>query len=638
MFSSQSHTDPGPNWNWKKYYLLINNNPTITTVTTATGNTYDNGGAGSNYTDDQRTLKLIQPTGATSVTLNFTAFNLEANYDYLFIYNGTTTSAPLIGQYTGTTSPGTVTSNGGALLLEFRSDCATTAPGWAASWTSNAAPPPPTDNIAPTTSIGNTNSWETANFTATFTDVDNTGGSGWEKSFYQVLEHNGTEWRANSGNGFFADNFDYVIHPDWTSSVGAWSINVGALYQSDENSGNTNIYTALNQSLSNRYLYNFYAKIDGAGTNKRAGIHIFCDDASQTNRGNNYLIWITPDASKVEIRKVTNDVISTPVTSATLTTVAGQWYDYKIFYDRVSGKLSFYRSNQLVVTWTDPSPIATGNDISFRTGNATLSVNELKVYRSRQPTSAVISVGAASTNDIRYQNQNPTTPSGRIKSICTDVAGNISAIASEDVNVDWTPPSIADTINDGAAADISVTNSLTDLLANWTACVDSNSSLARYWYAIGTTAGGTDVVNYTDNWFSQAVTADSLSLIAGQTYYFSVKAENGAGLQSPTFTSNGQTVVIASIDEQLAANGISVYPNPFNASTTIGYQLNLNSSVVISLTDVLGKELVLYNNPNQAAGKHKLTINAAELHLAKGMYFVRVQTNNESRFVKILAR
>jgi hypothetical protein len=275
MFANQTHTDPGPNWNWAKYYLLINNAPTINTVTAASGNFYDSGLAVANYANDERILTLIQPAGATSITLNFTSFNTELNWDYLFIYDGATTAAPLIGQYTGTNSPGVVSSSGGSLLLEFRSDCATTAPGWVANYTSNVSTPPPTDNIAPTTLVSTPNSWETANFTATFTDADNVGGSGLEKSYYQVIDFNGSEWRANANNGFFADNFDVAIHPDWTSNQGTWAINNASLSQTDETNGNTNIFASLNQSLSNRYLYNFYGKIDGAGTTRRAGFHFF---------------------------------------------------------------------------------------------------------------------------------------------------------------------------------------------------------------------------------------------------------------------------------------------------------------------------------------------------------------------------
>jgi N-acetyl-anhydromuramyl-L-alanine amidase AmpD len=640
MFANQTHTDPGPNWNWAKYYLLINNAPTINTVTAASGNFYDSGLAVANYANDERILTLIQPAGATSITLNFTSFNTELNWDYLFIYDGATTAAPLIGQYTGTNSPGVVSSSGGSLLLEFRSDCATTAPGWVANYTSNVSTPPPTDNIAPTTLVSTPNSWETANFTATFTDADNVGGSGLEKSYYQVIDFNGSEWRANANNGFFADNFDVAIHPDWTSNQGTWAINNASLSQTDETNGNTNIFASLNQSLSNRYLYNFYGKIDGAGTTRRAGFHFFCDNGSLANRGNSYFVWFRVDDAKLQIYKVVNDVFGSPLVDIPFTTTAGQWYDYKIIYDRTTGKIDVYRDNALATSFTDTSFYTTGNAISFRSGNANFEINELKVYRSRPVASANITVGAAATNDIRFQNPNPTTFSAKVKSICSDSAGNLSAIFYENINVDWTPPSVVDTINDGLAADIVFTNSATDLSANWSASVDTNSAIAKYWYAIGTTAGATDVVNWTDNWFNRTVTHTGLTLVDGQTYYFSVKAENGAGLISAVYTGNGQTVDLTptSIANTSNETAINIYPNPFTNATTITYSLTQNSTVSIQLLDVLGKQIQLYSNNNQNIGKHQIAINANELGLSKGMYFLKLMVNEEVTTTKVILK
>jgi hypothetical protein len=154
------------------------------------------------------------------------------------------------------------------------------------------------DNTNPTTQITTPNSWITQNFTATYTDADNVGGSGIEKSFYQPSYYNGIEWRANGARGFFNDDFSgSTIHPEWTSSVGTWSINAGALIQTDETNANTNIYAAVTQSLSNRYLYCFKGTITGANTNRRAGIYIACDNPSQTQRGNSYMIWFRPDQS-----------------------------------------------------------------------------------------------------------------------------------------------------------------------------------------------------------------------------------------------------------------------------------------------------------------------------------------------------
>ncbi|MDQ3108300.1 MAG: N-acetylmuramoyl-L-alanine amidase [Bacteroidota bacterium] len=137
-YPNQSHTDPGPNWDWNYFYMLINAPPAATTYATATGTIYDSGGAAGNYADDERTIWTISPAAATSVTLTFNSFSVENSWDYLYIYDGNSVNAPRIGYYTGTNSPGTIISSGGSLTLEFRSDCATTGAGWNASWSSNS--------------------------------------------------------------------------------------------------------------------------------------------------------------------------------------------------------------------------------------------------------------------------------------------------------------------------------------------------------------------------------------------------------------------------------------------------------------------------------------------------------------------
>lgn len=64
--------------------------------------------------------------------------------------------------------------------------------------------------------------------------------------------------------------------------------------------------------------------------------------------------------------------------------------------------------------------------------------------------------------------------------------------------------------------------------ASWSA-YDPESGIAEYQYAIGTTKGGTDIVDWTSNGTSNFVDKVDLMLASG-TYYFSVKAINGAGL------------------------------------------------------------------------------------------------------------
>ncbi len=150
-YPNQSHTDPGPNWDWNYFYKLINDPaPAATVYTTATGNIFDSGGAGANYSDDERLLWTIAPPGATNVTLTFNNFSVENTWDYLYVYDGPDVWSTLIGYYTGNTNPGTLIASSGTLTLEFRSDCATDGIGWDASWSSNATTITPA-NLAITT-------------------------------------------------------------------------------------------------------------------------------------------------------------------------------------------------------------------------------------------------------------------------------------------------------------------------------------------------------------------------------------------------------------------------------------------------------------------------------------------------------
>ncbi|MBI3502110.1 MAG: N-acetylmuramoyl-L-alanine amidase [Bacteroidetes bacterium] len=144
-YPNQTHTDPGPNWDWDYYFKLINPMPAPTNLTAASGTFYDSGGAGGNYSDDERLVWVIAPSSATSVTLTFSSFDTENTWDYLYVYDGTDVWAPLIGKFTGTTNPGTLVASSGKMCIEFRSDCATNASGWNASWTSNASTVTPTN-------------------------------------------------------------------------------------------------------------------------------------------------------------------------------------------------------------------------------------------------------------------------------------------------------------------------------------------------------------------------------------------------------------------------------------------------------------------------------------------------------------
>jgi spore germination protein YaaH len=112
------------------YWNLIKDKFTDCAPIICSDSLFDMGGPARNYYDNEKYFyTLSAPTGSL-VQLQFKSFGTELNYDSLWIYNGTSTLSPLIGSYTGTNSPGTVTSSAQSLTLRFKSDGATNSFGF----------------------------------------------------------------------------------------------------------------------------------------------------------------------------------------------------------------------------------------------------------------------------------------------------------------------------------------------------------------------------------------------------------------------------------------------------------------------------------------------------------------------------
>jgi hypothetical protein len=125
-------------------------------------------------------------------------------------------------------------------------------------------------------------------------------------------------------------------------------------------------------------------------------------------------------------------------------------------------------------------------------------------------------------------------------------AGLESAAANSNgqfVRGDTTAPGAPAAVRDGTGADIGSTTVATQLNANWDTAIDAESGIAKYYYAVGTTAGGTNIIGWTDNGAGTSVARTGLSLTIGVTYYFTVKAQNTAGLQGTAANSNGVVVL-----------------------------------------------------------------------------------------------
>ena len=79
--------------------------------------------------------------------------------------------------------------------------------------------------------------------------------------------------------------------------------------------------------------------------------------------------------------------------------------------------------------------------------------------------------------------------------------------------------------------------------------------------------------------------------------------------------------------EQMTFELYPNYPNPFNPSTTISYQIPVDGNVSLKVYNLLGNEIKTLVNDYQSAGNHKIEFDAAEL--SSGNYFYILKYNDQ---------
>lgn len=84
---------------------------------------------------------------------------------------------------------------------------------------------------------------------------------------------------------------------------------------------------------------------------------------------------------------------------------------------------------------------------------------------------------------------------------------------------------------------------------------------------------------------------------------------------------------------------VAAYPNPFNPSTTIVYQLPYASYVSITIYDLLGREVWTMQEHAAVPGIHKVAwngINNVNTKVGSGIYICKVTSSNNSSSIKLL--
>ncbi|GGH68554.1 PKD domain-containing protein [Phaeocystidibacter marisrubri] len=141
-----------------------------------TGTLYDHGGATGGYSNGANGIFYITAPGS-SLSMTFTAFQLESCCDYVRIYDGIGTTGALLLTANGTAIPNggnPIVAPSGTATVRFTSDGSVVRSGFAMDWISSGGSTTP--SVSFTTSTSN----PPLNFPISFTNTSSTGDYSWD--------------------------------------------------------------------------------------------------------------------------------------------------------------------------------------------------------------------------------------------------------------------------------------------------------------------------------------------------------------------------------------------------------------------------------------------------------------------------
>jgi Zn-dependent metalloprotease len=133
FYTDYQNTDTG----WQAYYTTQTKTYCSgkQRLTKASGSLAD-GSKGDPYGNGSDCKWVIEPGNKDSIKLSFDQFSTEKSQDQVIVYDGPDTSASVIGTFSGSSLPPSVTSSGGSMLVRFVSDDRRRKSGWSANYCS----------------------------------------------------------------------------------------------------------------------------------------------------------------------------------------------------------------------------------------------------------------------------------------------------------------------------------------------------------------------------------------------------------------------------------------------------------------------------------------------------------------------
>ena len=126
----------------------------------------------------------------------------------------------------------------------------------------------------------------------------------------------------------------------------------------------------------------------------------------------------------------------------------------------------------------------------------------------------------------------------------------------------------------------------------------------------------------------------TINLSNGETVEFDTSE-----IQEITFGPDVSVEEMVEFISQIPIKILKNYPNPFNPTTTISFEIAEKGKTEVEIFNIKGQKVKTLLNENLEAGQHSVIWNGktdSEKQVSSGMYFYKVSVNNNQKISKMI--
>jgi hypothetical protein len=129
--------------------------------------------------------------------------------------------------------------------------------------------------------------------------------------------------------------------------------------------------------------------------------------------------------------------------------------------------------------------------------------------------------------------------------------------------------------------------------------------------------------------YGKAINDNGQLLVIGTSYFFNDGNIQGKNFLNSAVTQMVDNQILTGIEESsnlITDYDLKAYPNPFNPSTVIKFNLNVDSPVELVIYNLQGQQVVSLFKGNLNSGQHKYDFTADQL--SSGIFYAVLKVNN----------